>query len=221
MKKHRNPKDITKKNALTLTQRWRTRIIEDFGYSHHPPTQILAARVASALKVPEALTRDDQMRLFYRYLDERHPEWSIAPKAAPPKKPKNPPFKARLPLSVDPTSDDFLLSYAWRQLRMKVLDRYGPTCQCCGAQAQRDRVRIHVDHIKPRKTHPELALVESNLQILCEVCNHGKGNWNQRDWRPVDDIPKAERPRLRPKPSKAEVAPFWDQFWTDPKNKPS
>ena len=43
-------------------------------------------------------------------------------------------------------------------------------------------VRVHVDHIKPRRLFPSLALVESNLQVLCEVCNHGKGNWDQTRW---------------------------------------
>lgn len=53
---------------------------------------------------------------------------------------------------------------------------------CCGATRE-DGVQIQVDHIKPRKTHPELALDINNLQVLCEVCNHGKGNWDQTDWR--------------------------------------
>ena len=29
-----------------------------------------------------------------------------------------------------------------------------------------------------------LALVTSNLQILCSLCNKGKSNWDQTDWRP-------------------------------------
>jgi len=81
------------------------------------------------------------------------------------------------------TSDTFLTSFEWRQVRMQALKRYGARCQCCGASAQ-DGLKIHVDHIKPRKTHPELALSLDNLQVLCEVCNHGKGNWDQTDWRP-------------------------------------
>lgn len=87
----------------------------------------------------------------------------------------------------DPKADAFLASYEWRSLRMRVLVRRGARCECCGA-SPRDGVRINVDHIKPRKLFPELALVESNLQVICEVCNHGKGNWDQTDWR-------AERPR--------------------------
>ena len=42
---------------------------------------------------------------------------------------------------------------------------------------------MNVDHIKPRKLFPNLALDSSNLQVLCEVCNHGKGNWDMTDWR--------------------------------------
>lgn len=44
---------------------------------------------------------------------------------------------------------------------------------------------MNVDHIRPRSRFPELALTESNLQVLCETCNHGKGNWSERDWRPA------------------------------------
>lgn len=79
-------------------------------------------------------------------------------------------------------SKEFLQSYAWRKLRMQILKKYGARCQCCGATPA-DGIVIHVDHIKPRKRHPELALDPSNLECLCEVCNHGKGNWDETDWR--------------------------------------
>lgn len=78
--------------------------------------------------------------------------------------------------------DAFLETYEWRKLRMEALKLYGARCQCCGATAK-DGIRIHVDHIKPRKDHPELALELSNLQVLCGPCNHGKGNWDSTDWR--------------------------------------
>jgi len=79
-------------------------------------------------------------------------------------------------------ADPFLQSFEWRTVRMHVLKRDGAKCACCGATAA-NGVVMNVDHIKPRRTHPELALTESNLQVLCEACNHGKGNWDSTDWR--------------------------------------
>lgn len=84
------------------------------------------------------------------------------------------------------TSPDFLLSYEWRRVRLEVLKKYGARCQCCGASPDTGAV-MNVDHIKPRKTHPELCLDISNLQVLCDACNHGKGNWDKTDWRPTED----------------------------------
>lgn len=79
--------------------------------------------------------------------------------------------------------DSFLSTYEWRRFRMVALKKYGSRCQCCGATPS-DGAVMNVDHIKPRKTHPELALDVGNLQILCNQCNHGKGNWDATDWRP-------------------------------------
>lgn len=78
--------------------------------------------------------------------------------------------------------DGFYESREWRELRYFALQKHGPTCQCCGASS-RDGARIHVDHIVPRYKNPALSLVLSNLQILCEDCNIGKGAWDQTDWR--------------------------------------
>lgn len=90
----------------------------------------------------------------------------------------------RLPY-VDPNSPDFLSSYSWRALRMQALKTYGAVCMCCGDNPKNGAV-MNVDHIKPRKTNPELALRLDNLQILCGACNHGKGNWDETDWRESD-----------------------------------
>lgn len=79
-------------------------------------------------------------------------------------------------------SDAFLMSYEWRKIRMVAIKKYGNKCQCCGA-TPKDGIKINVDHIKPRKLYPNLALDINNLQILCNVCNHGKGNWDETDWR--------------------------------------
>lgn len=82
----------------------------------------------------------------------------------------------------DVSGNEFLQSFEWRKLRMVALKKYGPKCQCCGASVK-DGAVMNVDHIKPRKHYPELALDVDNLQILCHECNHGKGNWDMTDWR--------------------------------------
>lgn len=80
--------------------------------------------------------------------------------------------------------DDFLESYEWRRLRYSAILLHGRKCMACGRTPD-DGITIHVDHIKPRRKYPELALVLLNLQVLCHECNHGKGNWDETDWRPA------------------------------------
>ncbi len=81
-----------------------------------------------------------------------------------------------------PATDAFLRSHEWRRVRMIALKKYGARCQCCGATPATCAV-MHVDHIKPRKFFPQLALDVTNLQVLCHECNHGKGSWDMTDWR--------------------------------------
>lgn len=88
--------------------------------------------------------------------------------------------------SVDVMSSDFLQTYEWRVVRMQALKKHGARCQCCGASPANGAV-MNVDHIKPRRLFPHLALEVDNLQILCGDCNHGKGNWDMTDWRGSDD----------------------------------
>lgn len=99
-----------------------------------------------------------------------------------PRSPRKPRIKKHLRFDVDPSSTEFLESFAWRKVRMTAILKYGRRCMCCGASPDTGAV-IHVDHIKPRKKYPELALDINNLQILCHECNHGKGNWDTTDWR--------------------------------------
>jgi 5-methylcytosine-specific restriction endonuclease McrA len=100
-----------------------------------------------------------------------------------PKRPKRPaPIRGDRLVSHPRSRDSFLQSYRWKKLRMEAIKKYGARCQCCGASSQTGAV-INVDHIKPRKLYPALALDINNLQILCHECNHGKGNWDMTDWR--------------------------------------
>lgn len=79
-------------------------------------------------------------------------------------------------------SDAFLGSFEWKRVRMAALANNGAACECCGAMAK-DEITLHVDHIKPRKYFPHLALTLGNLQVLCADCNAGKGNDYQINWR--------------------------------------
>lgn len=96
-------------------------------------------------------------------------------------------------------TDEFLSSPEWRRLRMVVIKKRGRRCECCGASPSDGVTVINVDHVKPRAKFPELALEESNLQVLCAACNHGKGNWDQTDWRDRQDPPPVtEKPAIDP-----------------------
>lgn len=96
---------------------------------------------------------------------------------------------------VDVSSKDFLSTYAWRNLRIKALNLYGRKCMCCGDTPENGAV-MNVDHIKPRKHHPELALDIRWLQILCGACNHGKGNELETDYRSPEQVAAAKSAAL-------------------------
>lgn len=78
-------------------------------------------------------------------------------------------------------ADEFYASWEWKELRFKVLKKYGAECMLCGATEQ-----IVVDHIKPRSKFLELQLEFDNMQVLCNACNKGKSNKDFSDFRPRD-----------------------------------
>lgn len=81
-------------------------------------------------------------------------------------------------------NQEFYDSKEWRELRVRVLEKHECKCMMCGRSPKTHGVVVHVDHIKPRSKHPELSLEFTNLQLLCEDCNLGKGNKYETDWRP-------------------------------------
>lgn len=64
----------------------------------------------------------------------------------------------------------------------------------CGFIPAGKKNGANVDHIKPRKTHPWLALVFDNLQVLCSRCNKLKANNHCTDYRSREH--KEHEPRL-------------------------
>lgn len=78
----------------------------------------------------------------------------------------------------------FYESKEWRELRVRVLEKYECKCMMCGRNPKEHGIVIHVDHIKPRSKYPELSLHFDNLQLLCDDCNLGKSNKFDTDYRP-------------------------------------
>ncbi len=95
--------------------------------------------------------------------------------------------RARATPFKDKWSDAFLASPEWRALRLTVIAKYGPECMRCRYTPPK-KIHVHVDHIKPRRHFPELALSFDNLQILCARCNKDKGNKHYTDYRPNPDV---------------------------------
>lgn len=145
---------------------------------------------------PEQWVRENFSYICFKYR-EKYPQPASADSKSKPSKrkrkkqrlaehrqaaPKPAKPKPTTVAGIDVTSDAFLSTFQWRKVRMEALKKYGPRCQCCGATPATGAV-MNVDHIKPRKKWPSLALDVNNLQILCHDCNHGKGNWDDTDWR--------------------------------------
>lgn len=78
----------------------------------------------------------------------------------------------------------FYRSKEWRELRVRVLEKYECKCMMCGESPKVHSIVIHCDHIKPRSKYRELSLDFNNLQLLCEACKLGKSNKYETDWRP-------------------------------------
>jgi len=76
----------------------------------------------------------------------------------------------------------FYRSRAWRRKRYEALKRDKGLCQLCG-RGRKDGVVLHVDHIEPLSRNWNRRLDLSNLQVLCEDCNMGKGGTDETDWR--------------------------------------
>jgi 5-methylcytosine-specific restriction protein A len=64
----------------------------------------------------------------------------------------------------------FYQSPEWKSLRLKALQRDGYCCTKCGTSVRGFR-QSRVDHIKPRKERPDLALMLGNLRTLCVRCD--------------------------------------------------
>lgn len=183
-----------KSSALPWFITSRVRAVKRQGLSE--VEQACLALEAEGMPCPMHIDPEQWVRMNFSYICskyyEKYPQGSAEAsknKAARKKRKKQRPVerrpstpKSKTVSGIDVTSDAFLSTFEWRRVRMEALKKYGPRCMCCGATPATGAV-MNVDHIKPRKKWPSLALDVNNLQILCHDCNHGKGNWDQTDWR--------------------------------------
>lgn len=77
----------------------------------------------------------------------------------------------------------FYKSYDWRRVRYDILRANDGRCELCG-RGKHNGIILNIDHIKPLRLNWHLRLSPLNLQVLCNECNHGKGNRDTTDWRP-------------------------------------
>lgn len=78
----------------------------------------------------------------------------------------------------------------YKEWRIAVLKRDRYTCQICGYRGRKGlRRELHVDHILPFATHPELRTDLSNGRTLCVVCHHETETWGKK---PIDYIKQEE-----------------------------
>jgi len=58
------------------------------------------------------------------------------------------------------------------KLRFEIFKRDDFTCQYCGRNVKEDKIKLHIDHINPKKNGGEYKA--NNLTTSCEECNLGK-----------------------------------------------
>jgi hypothetical protein len=106
--------------------------------------------------------------------------------------------KSSAPPSSKSSNDkfkEFYASWEWKRLRYEFLKQQRRRCQCCGAMAA-DGAKIVVDHIKPIRRFWHLRLEISNLQLLCDDCNMGKGSHDYTDWSEMPCADDGQRRRM-------------------------
>lgn len=90
--------------------------------------------------------------------------------------------RERVPPSV--MGSEFYDTWEWKEARFAAMKRHGRQCQCCGwTPGSSTGNHLVVDHIKPLRTHPQLALDPENHQVLCNDCNMGKSYKHHDDFR--------------------------------------
>lgn len=168
------------KVRLRRANRLKYPIIRELGlpYNLCATNRDLAKQISWRMGWADPVSKANAYLVILRYWEVKHGIGAPAPAKR----------KVAAPKLTKADREAFYQSREWRTLRYMALKQCGAKCQCCGASSKDGKV-IHVDHVKPRYTHPHLELEITNLQVLCEDCNLGKGAWDETDWRTAPDAP--------------------------------
>jgi len=83
----------------------------------------------------------------------------------------------------------FYPSRAWKQLRLRALERDHWRCTICGVHVG-GKARASVDHILPARTRPDLAMSLANLRTLCRMHDN---QGHREKWRGDPSAPREAR----------------------------
>lgn len=151
--------------------------------TNHPTMEVLCTAITSETGIHCPRTKNGRWNFLARYAIGKYADQVPDLKRVAPKPPKTKPKKLKPNTAAERklSREEFYASEPWRRVRYEALKLHGGRCQCCGRSPP--AVVLHVDHIMPRHTNPELELNINNLQVLCEDCNLGKGWQDTTDWR--------------------------------------
>ncbi len=65
----------------------------------------------------------------------------------------------------------FYISKEWRQKSKEIIERDKGKCQNCKRKGKVTNAR-QVHHVKYLRKFPELALIDSNLESICDACHN-------------------------------------------------
>lgn len=145
------------------------------GFAHLDARRIVASGIAGRI-MPDvvAVKEVDKAQRRKQKLAQR-----ASRKAGNPKKVYLPGIPSASTLERD--IKEFYASWEWKRLSYDVKQERGRICECCGARPP--KAVIHTDHIKPLRKYWHLRLERTNMQVLCEDCNMGKGSRDETDFR--------------------------------------
>lgn len=162
-----------------MTVEERNKLLHKLMNSTSVPRGVTMKELA-ALGIPMPLRKGWRKRFFSSYEKASRKPWLRTIPSAP--QPTPPPIVERTVSAWSRKASLFYRSREWADARYDALKRSKGNCELCG-RGKLDGVVLNVDHIKPIRYHWELRLVLTNLQVLCGMCNRGKGNRDETDWR--------------------------------------